>query len=51
MSPMLNPMMELRLMRLGDFGVERTSAEGIATMFSARPSSNLACETEKLECS
>ena len=50
-APTLNPMIELRLRRLCDFGVGGGSAEGMAIMFSARPSSNLACETEKLECS
>ena len=50
-TPILNPMMELRLMWLCDFGVGGGFAEGMATMFSERPSSNLACETEKFECS
>lgn len=48
-TPMLIPMIELRLRRLCDFGVEGGSAEGMAIMFSERPSSNLACDTEKLE--
>ena len=48
-TPMLIPMIELRLGRLCDFGTEGGSAEGRATRFSERPSSNLACDTEKLE--
>lgn len=50
-TPTLIPMIELRLTRLCDRGLAGGSAEGMAIMFSGRPSSNLACETEKLECS
>ena len=47
-SPITKPIMELRLMRVWDFIVGGGCAEGMATMSSERPSSNLACETEKL---
>ena len=48
---MINPMISSRLTGSCDFGVVGGTAVGIATMFGARPSSNLACETEKFWCS
>ena len=56
-GPIVNPMTALRLTGSCAFGVVGGAAvvggtaAGMATMSWARPSSNLACETEKLLCS
>ena len=51
MSPMLRAMIDLVLMRLWGIVVGGAFADGMAMIFSERPSSNRACETVKLLCS